>query len=544
MSIVGKRKNGSIRQWLVVDYPLITNFFEAPMLHKKLKWLILFRAVAICHAVYLCGMGASLVAQNRPAASSDQPADDRGSFVTNIMFEIEFERMSQAPFFQHMAQDGRFPTPFSDMPYLPKTVHGVLALPKDLTLLVERWAAMSDQGPFSLNPAVHFYVEQAFSPSPGYSRFKEQVERAPGEEVDGVRQISLAPEQSSPVAVLEDRRVVAFSSLYSLLPKGLPEATKEADQLFRQAPRSDFIMAVDMESLRKMISEGIAQAEGALPSELVDDLRALESVEGLTLFANFDDQLSLGLDLECRNATDVQRVFTIAQKYIDEFKSSPEAMPQFPLPGGVETSAELVKSLRARSTGRRVEIRGAIGKAFIKGVQNSAQEVRVLNNQRQMLIAMHNFHDVYGRLPFLDNPDQHESLSWRVSLLPLINQGDLHAEFDLSQPWDSPHNRALLDKMPELFGRDGMTNMCWVKSDVNVLNDITNGTANTICFIAGSKRVPWTQNNDLTHVEAMAMFMALEPGEQLLVTMYDGSVRRIPAETDLDTFEKMLIPRD
>jgi hypothetical protein len=42
-------------------------------------------------------------------------------------------------------------------------------------------------------------------------------------------------------------------------------------------------------------------------------------------------------------------------------------------------------------------------------------------------------------------------LSWRVGLLPLIGESDLHGQFKLDEPWDSEHNKKLIDKMPEVL---------------------------------------------------------------------------------------------
>ena len=42
-------------------------------------------------------------------------------------------------------------------------------------------------------------------------------------------------------------------------------------------------------------------------------------------------------------------------------------------------------------------------------------------------------------------------LSWRVALLPYLDQNDLYKEFRQDEPWDSPHNKALIDRMPAVF---------------------------------------------------------------------------------------------
>src|SRR5262245_38623833 len=38
-------------------------------------------------------------------------------------------------------------------------------------------------------------------------------------------------------------------------------------------------------------------------------------------------------------------------------------------------------------------------------------------------------------------------LSWRVTLLPFMDQKALALEFDLQEPWDGPNNKALIDEI-------------------------------------------------------------------------------------------------
>jgi hypothetical protein len=45
----------------------------------------------------------------------------------------------------------------------------------------------------------------------------------------------------------------------------------------------------------------------------------------------------------------------------------------------------------------------------------------------------------------------HPNLSWRVTLLPYIEEKVLYNQFHLDEPWDSPHNRQLLTRMPDLY---------------------------------------------------------------------------------------------
>jgi hypothetical protein len=77
-------------------------------------------------------------------------------------------------------------------------------------------------------------------------------------------------------------------------------------------------------------------------------------------------------------------------------------------------------------------------------------------------LALHNYHDKHGRLPpaVVYGEDGKPLHSWRVLLLPFIAQGELYREFKLDEPWDSPHNLALLPRMPATFAPPFRG--CWV----------------------------------------------------------------------------------
>jgi len=47
-------------------------------------------------------------------------------------------------------------------------------------------------------------------------------------------------------------------------------------------------------------------------------------------------------------------------------------------------------------------------------------------------------------------------LSWRVALLPFLDKQELYDEFHHDEPWDSPNNLKLVDKMPRVFRSPGV----------------------------------------------------------------------------------------
>jgi RNA polymerase sigma factor (sigma-70 family) len=77
------------------------------------------------------------------------------------------------------------------------------------------------------------------------------------------------------------------------------------------------------------------------------------------------------------------------------------------------------------------------------------------NNLKTIGIAMHNYHDMMGSFPpaATYGRDGKPQLSWRVLLLPFLGdkEGELYKQFHLNEPWDSPHNKKLIERMPKTY---------------------------------------------------------------------------------------------
>jgi prepilin-type processing-associated H-X9-DG protein len=83
------------------------------------------------------------------------------------------------------------------------------------------------------------------------------------------------------------------------------------------------------------------------------------------------------------------------------------------------------------------------------GFRDAASRMKSSNNLKQIALGIHNYNDVYGELPANTyGPDGKPLLSWRVHLLPFIEQDNLYHEFKLDDPWDSPNNLRLLNQVP------------------------------------------------------------------------------------------------
>jgi prepilin-type processing-associated H-X9-DG protein len=146
----------------------------------------------------------------------------------------------------------------------------------------------------------------------------------------------------------------------------------------------------------------------------------------------------------------------------------------------------------------------------VSSARVAAQRADSVMNLKQIGLAMHNFLSTNNHFPgAVCGKDGKPLLSWRVQILPFLEQQALFNEFKLDEPWDSPHNKALLERMPNTFAvpnspaEPGMTfyrgfagphTLFDPKVPAGVkIESITDGTSNTIAVVEAKEAVPWTK---------------------------------------------------
>ena len=74
-------------------------------------------------------------------------------------------------------------------------------------------------------------------------------------------------------------------------------------------------------------------------------------------------------------------------------------------------------------------------------------------NLRALGMALRYYHNANNAFPpyAIADKDGKPLLSWRVALLPYLDEELLYKKFKLDEPWDSPNNRALLPLLPQVF---------------------------------------------------------------------------------------------
>lgn len=209
------------------------------------------------------------------------------------------------------------------------------------------------------------------------------------------------------------------------------------------------------------------------------------------------------------------------------------------------------------------ELEGPEGFAnFFKGISarllGEAGRNESMNNMKQLALSLHIHWDRYTVMPpqALVSPEGKRLLSWRVLLLPYLEQNELYEKFKLDEPWDSVHNAALIKEMPKVFARPGTDSTLGKTPYVGPLSkesffgrpgpppgfkDIFDGTSNTIWLVEAPPEfeVVWTKPDDweVKSIESVETFLKANP--QLPVSFLDGSVRTLPATVSSEMIMKM-----
>jgi hypothetical protein len=195
--------------------------------------------------------------------------------------------------------------------------------------------------------------------------------------------------------------------------------------------------------------------------------------------------------------------------------------------------------------------------------REAAQRTHAMNNHKQIALAMHNYHDLHQTLPpaYRAENSGRPLLSWRVLILPYIVQGALYREFHLDEPWDSQHNKKLIERIPAVYrspgskSAPGSTNYLTIRGPDTVFpgknsvsfRQITDGTSNTILVVEASdeKAVVWTKPDDFecNAADPLGGLTGLRAAG-FLATFCDGSVRSIAQSVDKETLTRLILRND
>ena len=219
-----------------------------------------------------------------------------------------------------------------------------------------------------------------------------------------------------------------------------------------------------------------------------------------------------------------------------QFPGVPASPPLKIEPDSLPRAGELIPRLFPASTALVVDEQGAslisrepipgLGSPAIGGLlvglllparmasNEAARRAQCTNNLKQIGLAYHNYHAATNAFPApaIADKDGKPLLSWRVAILPYVEQQELYNKFKLDEPWDSPHNKALIKEMPPVYlcpsrknPAEGTTTYrvfvgdgaMFQEGQGTPLEAITDGTSNTVMVVEATDAVPWTKPDDL-----------------------------------------------
>ncbi|MEL7336145.1 MAG: DUF1559 domain-containing protein, partial [Planctomycetota bacterium] len=198
---------------------------------------------------------------------------------------------------------------------------------------------------------------------------------------------------------------------------------------------------------------------------------------------------------------------------------------------GIQTGADRMRLYQLLESGLKDDdgtARRHFGMAPMNAGPRTAVEAQIADRDKatrnQLIkigIALHNYESAYRHFPGndpmpmpngLQPAEDAPQVSWRVKLLPFMEQQELYNRYRMNEPWDSEHNQQLLREIPSVFriagagtgGNKFKTKKLALISDDSVMSTpggcslalVRDGLSNTAMIAECNYAVPWTKPED------------------------------------------------
>jgi hypothetical protein len=200
---------------------------------------------------------------------------------------------------------------------------------------------------------------------------------------------------------------------------------------------------------------------------------------------------------------------------------------------------------------------------LVLAVQSRKKAAERMNNLKQIGLALHSYHDTTGKFPTnVYGPKGEPLLSWRVHLLPFLEQDNLYKQFKMDEAWDGPNNKKLIEQMPKVYlapERDapkgqtyyqgfigpaleplprGVAGNAWLREGAKNgirITEIHDGTSNTLAVIEAGRSVTWSKPDDLPFGGAVPS-LGEKGWDRTPALRFDGSVTLFPTDLKPEQF--------
>ncbi|AMV19551.1 DUF1559 domain-containing protein [Planctomyces sp. SH-PL14] len=328
---------------------------------------------------------------------------------------------------------------------------------------------------------------------------------------------------------------------------------------------ADASLAVDLRSQSELLEQ--VAARNPL-------LGIIQQVESLLLEANVTKPVGQTLLELVVMTADEESAKALSQIVTPALKAAKQQYQQLRIPtpapemkSGKDLADKTVASAEITQKESRVALRIPVPEGFatlpdllkpaVEAAGAAAERSQRMNNLKMVGLAFHNFHDVYGKFPGAGRaPEKNAALSWRVHLLPFLDQAPLYEQFHLDEAWDSEHNKTLIEKMPALFkvkgvDKPGMTTLHvftgkgapFAEDRTPEIREFTDGTSNTILVVQAAPDTAqiWTKPGGLDFDPKKPLESLGKLPEEFFLTLFaDGAVRTVAKSIDLETLRRLI----
>jgi hypothetical protein len=178
-----------------------------------------------------------------------------------------------------------------------------------------------------------------------------------------------------------------------------------------------------------------------------------------------------------------------------------------------------------------------------------------------MGLAMHNFTSRNGgRLTAAAiRKGDKALLSWRVAILPWLEEFSLYERFHLDEAWDSPHNMPLLQEMPRVYAavvpKDTPPYSTYYQGfvgpgslfdgkDGTKIADVIDGIRPTLMIVEAARPVPWTKPEDVPYDDERSLpKLGGQFEDGAYVGFADGSARFLSRTIAPETLRALVTQR-
>lgn len=386
-----------------------------------------------------------------------------------------------------------------------------------------------------------------------------------------------------PCFCLVDARTLLVGSepmLREMITAG-DEPSPLREKLAAMPTRNDVTAILAFSQIRELVKQALTQAP-ELPPPLQPLLDVPDQLDSVMVALNFSRERSSGIKItatdpaaaEQLEATLLQAMAFAKQMLLGQMMKSMQGEDDPVAQSMVQYLTRVTNSIEAKLQPKRngkilvitagadyatTGVAVALLLPAVQAAREAARRTQASNNLRQIGIAMHNYHDTYRSLPPAAKVDADGKplLSWRVHLLPFVDEVDLYDEFHLDEPWDSEHNKKLIERMPMAYRNpnlpvaDFKTNYLAVTGEGTAFagkegtkfRDVIDGTSNTIIVVEANadRAVIWSKPDDLKFdpQQPLAGLGDLRPGGFQALIM-DGSTRFIAKTIDPDVLRALI----